>query len=178
VTDWSQIVKQHGPIVWRTANRLLDNEADAADCFQNTFVAALEFERKQRVRNWPGLLQQLATARALDRLRARYRESERQSSLPDAPIKDDCAVEPSATAEARELAERLRRALTTLQRRQAEVFCLACLDGLSYEQIADQMGVTVNNVGVLLTRARSGLRERLHNEKVISTSESSKREIP
>src|SRR5262249_50765402 len=31
MTDWSQVVQQHGPMVWRTAHRLLNNEADAAD---------------------------------------------------------------------------------------------------------------------------------------------------
>ena len=40
MTDWSQIVQEHGPLVWRTAYRLLNHEADAADCFQRTFVSA------------------------------------------------------------------------------------------------------------------------------------------
>jgi len=32
----------HGPLVWQTAWRLLGHEADAADCFQETFVSAME----------------------------------------------------------------------------------------------------------------------------------------
>jgi RNA polymerase sigma factor (sigma-70 family) len=51
--------------------------------------------------------------------------------------------------------------LADLDGPQAQVFCLACLEGFSYEQIAEELGVTVNHVGVLLHRARSSLQERL-----------------
>ncbi len=30
MTEWDRIVDEHGPLVWRTAVRLLGNEADAA----------------------------------------------------------------------------------------------------------------------------------------------------
>jgi DNA-directed RNA polymerase specialized sigma24 family protein len=38
------------------------------------------------------------------------------------------------------------------------VFCLHCLEGWSYQDVAGQLGVTVNAVGVLLHRARQRLR--------------------
>jgi RNA polymerase sigma-70 factor (ECF subfamily) len=69
--------------------------------------------------------------------------------------------DPSRIAEAAELGEHLRDALARLDARQAEVFCLACLEGFDYRQIAAQLGVTINHVGVLLNRAKSSLRERL-----------------
>jgi RNA polymerase sigma-70 factor (ECF subfamily) len=177
MTDWSQIVGQHGPIVWKTVYRLLDHEADAADCFQNAFVSALELSRKEAVRNWPGLLRRLATARALERLRQRYRESGRLSTLADRSTVDTKAVEPGRAAQASELAEDLRAALAELDTRQAEVFCLACLEGLSYRQIAGQLGVTVNHVGVLLSRGRSSLRERLRAHGPPATAERLDQEI-
>ena len=42
MTDWEHVVRTHGPLVWQTAWRLLGQEADAADCFQETFVSAME----------------------------------------------------------------------------------------------------------------------------------------
>ena len=161
MTDWSEVVQQHGPIVWRTVYRLLNNEADASDCFQDTFVSALKLSQAEAVRNWPGLLKRLATARALERLRQRYCEAARSARLAEDFRRPGKADEPSRLAEASELAEHLRRALTDLDARQAEVFCLACLEGLDYRQIAAHMAVTVNHVGVLLHRAKSRLRERL-----------------
>ena len=74
VIDWQGIVKKHGPLIWQTAYRLLGNHADAADCFQETFVSALQFSRRQRVRNFSALLAWLATARAIDRLRQRLHQ--------------------------------------------------------------------------------------------------------
>jgi hypothetical protein len=56
MTDWPQIVKQHGPMVWRTVRRLLRHDADAADCFQRTFVSALELSTSDVILNWAALL--------------------------------------------------------------------------------------------------------------------------
>lgn len=74
--DWQTIIEKHGPVVWQTAYRLLGNRADAADCFQETFVCALEFSRRQRIRNFSALLIRLATVRAIDQLRKRLHRSD------------------------------------------------------------------------------------------------------
>jgi RNA polymerase sigma-70 factor (ECF subfamily) len=169
MTDWPQIVEQHGPLVWRTAFRLLTNEPDAADCFQRTFVSALELERKEAIRNWPGLLRRLATIRALECLRQRRRDAS-QTTLPEAGAADTRTPDPVEAAERGELAEHLRGALAELDARQAQVFCLACLEGFSYAEVAEQLGVTENHVGVLLNRARTSLRERLQGHRPATTA--------
>lgn len=76
-----------------------------------------------------------------------------------------------------ELAEHLRKALSTLDPRQAQVFCLACLEELSYREIAEQLDVTVNHVGVLLSRARSSLQKRLRSQGSASAAERFEREV-
>jgi RNA polymerase sigma-70 factor (ECF subfamily) len=161
MTDWSQIVEEHGPIVWKTVRRLLGNEADAADCFQQTFVAAVEFVRQQPVRHWPAVLRRLATARALDQLRATIRDRRRHAALEDQLSTEKPGDDPLKAVEARELAERMRVALAAIDPRQAQVFCLTQLEGLSYEDVARELELTVNHVGVLLSRARATLKERL-----------------
>ncbi len=147
-------------MVWRTAHRLLSNEADASDCFQRAFVSALKVEQTKAVRNWPALLRRLVTARALERLRQRYREAARSEQLPEAAF-DRKTIGPLHAAEASELGQRLREELAGLDSQQAQVFCLACLEGCSYQEIAEELGITVNHVGVLLHRARSSLQEKL-----------------
>ena len=174
--DWSQLVQKHGPVVWRTVYRLLGNEADASDCFQNTFVSAVQLSRTQAVRNWPGLLRRMATTSALERLRRRYRESGRLTAFSDGSALDAIEVEPAQAAQDSEFAEDLRVALTRLDERQAHVFCLACVEDLSYREIAGQIGVTVNHVGVLLNRAKSRLRELLRPHGPVSGNERFERE--
>src|SRR5258708_5131257 len=163
MTDWSILVRQHGPLVWKTAYRLLNHDADASDCFQRTFVSALELSRTESIRNWPALLRHLAIARALERLRERERERNRLAPIPDEVPVDKKAVGPDRSAQASELASDLRIALVGIDERQAQVFCLACLEEASYGEIAGQLGVTVNHVGVLLNRAKASLRERLRS---------------
>jgi RNA polymerase sigma-70 factor (ECF subfamily) len=165
VVDWSQVVQQHGPLVWRTVYRLLRHDADAADCFQRTFLSALVLSRTQTIRNWPGLLQRLGTARALESLRQRLRQAQRLRPLLAEVAVSSATPGPDQSAAVRELGDQLREALAWLDARQAQVFCLACLDGLSYAEIADQLGLTVSHVGVLLNRARVGLRERLRGHE-------------
>lgn len=176
MTDWSQIVRQHGPLVWRTAHRLVANEADAADCFQRTFLAALELTRRQPVRNWPALLKRLATARAVECLRRRRRDADRRTAMPQDSVIDRKTPGPPQAAQADELAGRLREALADLDAQQAQVFCLACLEDLRYQEIADQLGVTVNHVGVLLHRARANLQERLRADGFAPAAKRPRRE--
>ncbi len=161
MTDWSEVVARHGPLVWQTVRRLVGNEADAADCFQRAFLSALEIAGREEVRNWPGLLRRLATARALECLRQRVRQRSQLALLTEESAVDHRGAGPAQAAQANELAEDLRHALAQLDERQAQVFCLACLEELDYQEIAAQLGLTVNHVGVLLSRARGQLRERL-----------------
>ena len=67
--DWDKLVEREGPFVWRTVWRILGNHADADEVFQETFVGALRYSQTRTVTHWRALLQRLATAHAIDRLR-------------------------------------------------------------------------------------------------------------
>jgi RNA polymerase sigma-70 factor, ECF subfamily len=161
--DWQVIVQEHGPLVWETAYRLLANHADAADCFQETFLTALEFSRRQDVRNLPGLLVRLATTRAIDRLRQRNRQHCRDAG-DDEQIAN--SVDPLDQVEAQDLAGQLREAIAALPAQEARVFCLRYLGELSYRQIARQLQIGISAVGVSLHRAKARLRETLAETNV------------
>lgn len=156
--DWQVIVQEYGPLVWQTAYRLLAHHADAADCFQETFLTALELSRRQEVRNLPGLLVRLATTRAIDRLRQNGRRR-RTDACNEEPI--DCNADPIDAIEAQDLADRLREAIAELPPHEAQVFCLRHLGQMSYRQIARELHVGVGAVGVSLHRAKARLRESL-----------------
>ena len=75
---------------------------------------------------------------------------------------EDAMVEPVDSRLSRECkAERLRRALAGLPKRDAQVFALRYVEELTYEQIAAEMDLSVNQVGVILHRARRRLRDIL-----------------
>ncbi len=157
--DWQTIVAECGPLVWRTAYRLLGNHADAADCFQETFLAALELSRRQPVRNMSGLLVRLATTRAIDRLRQISRRERGQAEGGDCDQTGGSG--PADQAQTRELVGQLRAAIGGLPPQEAKVFCLRYLSEMSYRQIAGQLGIGINVVGVSLYRAKAKLRDAL-----------------
>ena len=157
--DWQLIIEEHGSAVWQTAYRLLGNDADAADCFQETFISALKFCRRKQVRNFSALLSRLATARAIDQLRRRIRRSRSTTDNADWTAMQSTNPSPSQQAQHNELAEGLRISLSKLPRQEAQVFCLRYLNDMSYQQIANELGIKTNAAGVLLHRARAKLRE-------------------
>jgi RNA polymerase sigma-70 factor (ECF subfamily) len=159
VVDWQVIIEKHGPAVWQTSYRLLGNHADAADCFQETFISALEFCRRQRVRNFPALLTRLATARAIDQLRRRFRRSHSKTDPADWAALQSANPSPARQAQQKELTDRLRKSLCKLPTQEAQVFCLRYLNDMSYRQIGNELGIKANAAGVLLHRARTKLRE-------------------
>ena len=122
--------------------------------------AAVAFSRREVVESWGALLHRLATARAVDRLRQRQRRNTRQEMV-DFEFVGGGEAEPYQNAQAGELSERLRTALGRLPQRQAEVFALHALEGWKHDEIARQMQITCDAVGVLLHRARARLRELL-----------------
>ena len=156
MTAWDDIVSRHGRVVWETAWRMLGNHADALDCYQRSFLDAVEVARRETVRDWPALLRRLATARSLDLLRARYRHARRNEPLDDPSSVVSPEPGPEQRAEAAELLERLRAAVVELPDRQAEVFCLVALEGMSYRQVADRMNLSTSAVGRLSRRHCTG----------------------
>jgi RNA polymerase sigma-70 factor (ECF subfamily) len=160
VHDWQAIVKQHGPAVWQTAYRLLRNRSDAADCFQDTFLAAVEVARREPVRNIGGLLVRLASTRAIDRLRRQKRRDQRQTNLPDEPPAGVDA-DPLEQAQTSDLAAQLRQAIGDLPPQEARVFCLRYLNDMSYREISRELKIAPTVVGVSLYRARVKLRAAL-----------------
>lgn len=165
--DWDELIHREGTAVWRTAYRLVRNQADADECFQETFLAALELSNRQPVHNWPALLQRLATRRAIDRIRKRLRRR-RLEEFADLALAEAVQTDPSQPAQTAELTGALRWALAQIPTRQADVFCLHELEDWSYQQIADQLGITVNAVGVILHRTRQKLQELLKMQSRLS----------
>jgi len=119
------------------------------------------------VRNWPALLQRLATSRAIDRVRKRLRRKRREEIV-DFELTKAVQANPSQHAETSELTSALRWALAQLPARQAEVFWLYELGDWSYQQIADELGISVNAVGVMLHRTRQKLQELLKMQNRLS----------
>jgi RNA polymerase sigma-70 factor, ECF subfamily len=164
VVDWGSIVAQHGPVVLRTAFRLLANHADALDCYQDTFIAAWRFAEHGEVASWAPFLVSVATHRAIQRLRQRAGARKRLLKMDCSSQVRDYETCPVQAAQARELLDRVRQRLSLLPKKHAEVIWLNGVEGLTHRQISAHLQITPNEVGVLLHRARSRLRAALASD--------------
>ncbi len=168
MVNWDKIRQTHTSMVWNTVIRILKHEDDALDCCQDVFAEAMERGQRSHVADWGAFLRWLATRRAIDKLRRRNRIFTTSGNIELIPD-----VESSAEQKASfdELVEIVRSELACLPNRQAEAFWLVCVEGCTYEEVAQQMQVQGNAVGVLVHRARQHMRSKLKDLNPIQNNE-------
>ena len=151
---FEELYRGHRADVYRAALRELGNAHDAEDVTQAAFVdayrAVLRGTRPQSPRAW--LLAISENVR-----RRRFRTAQRR---PREQLVDDADFPPAAELPY-EQSQALAEALAALPAEQRRVFVLRELVGLSYDEIADEVGSTVASIQMLLFRARRSLREQL-----------------
>jgi len=159
VANWQEIVREHGPLAYRVAWRILGHNQDCEDVLQDAFIEAYQFFAAGKVQHPKAFLCRLVTFRALDALRRRKTHVEL-----DAARLVDCSTGPSELAIRREEELRIRSMVADLPSRQAAVFCLSYFEGFSADEIALSLEITTNAVGLALHKARSKLQERMLQE--------------
>ena len=165
----AECVERHSPGVYRVALRLLGNEAEAEDIVQETFLSAFKaidtFEGRSSLATW---LYRIAHNAALMRLR---RAQPDQVSVDDedvfgegmiipSQLHDWCCL-PEQDIESSEARAELEQAIRDLPEKLRVVFVMRELEGLSTEETAEVLGVSIDVVKVRLHRARLQLRDRL-----------------
>ncbi|HUQ22110.1 MAG TPA: sigma-70 family RNA polymerase sigma factor [Gaiellaceae bacterium] len=159
--DFERLYAGHRSDVFRAALRELGNVHDAEDVTQAAFVdayrAVLRGSRPEAPRAWLLAIAENVRRRRFRTARRRPREE---------PLDPEAAsgAEPSIGQ-----ANALRNALAALPSQQRDVFLLREIAGLSYDEIADDLGSTVGAVQMLLFRARQTLRAELEPPAVRSS---------
>ena len=141
-------------MVWSSVYRILNDHADALDCYQEVFFEAYRQTGGRSVDDWPSLLKWLSVRRAIDGLRRRKRQDAVGRTSGDAL--DFVAGRDDVTdaVQLQELMDRLTSELANIPDRQAEAFWLRCVERLTYAEIARQMESDTSEIGVLIHRAR------------------------
>lgn len=154
--------------IYNLALRLLRDQAEAEDLTQEAFVAAFEqigsFRGESAFSTW---LYRIAVRRALNQIRDLGRRPlAHASSIDDppdgAPSLDiaDASPGPDVIHENRETRAVLERGLLALSADFRVVLVLREMQGLSYEEIAEMLGVEAGTVKSRLHRARLALAEQ------------------
>lgn len=163
-------IEQHSPQVYRLALRLMQNEADAEDVMQETFLSAFQaidnFEGRSTISTW---LFRIAYNAAMSRLRRPVLsdtsvddtlDSSEEGALLPTQFFDWCCL-PEEDFRMAEVQSQLEQAMRQLSPTLRSVFVLRELEGLSVQEAADALDVSQDVVKTRLHRARLFLREQL-----------------
>jgi RNA polymerase sigma factor (sigma-70 family) len=151
---FERLYRRHVADVYHYALAVLRNPADAEDVTQTTFLNALRaYDRGER----PKAAQNWLIAIAHNVCRQRFRQSLRR---PHEVSFDDDLADRIADEDAPN-ADDIRRALGQLAFNQRAALVMRELEGRSYAEIAEILGVSSGAVETLLFRARRALREQL-----------------
>jgi len=147
--------------VWKKAYKLLGNDADAAECFQQTFLDAQRKTKTKYTRDYPALLDNLATLKAVEILRKRTQQEKIKNGKTVLDESFDKNQGPPQQVQRIELAAALRDALGKIPEKEAQIFVLSNFNDVSYRQIAKLLNMNKPAVGTLLHRAREKIKKNI-----------------
>jgi len=169
VRAFEELVSKYDRQIFRIAQHITQNREDAQDVVQDAFLKAYEkldqFQGNSKFYTW---LVRIAVNESLMRLRKR-RTGKMVSIDDDIETEEgsvprdlaDWSPNPEQNYSQSELAEILRKTIQGLPQGFRVVFVLRDVEGLSTEETAETLGLSIPAVKSRLLRARLQLRERL-----------------
>ena len=152
------LVNLHSKSVLNTALRIVGNRQCAQDIHQEVFLAILRrWHKYNGVINWPAYLYRTTVRKAMEFIKRVRPEVTLEHQYEWSVARED-TLEP---LRAHELRQELLKRLSKLPRRQADVFVLSRIEGLSERHIAEILGCSRETVKTHLHRALKRLRNEL-----------------
>ena len=147
------------PRLQRVALRLLGNAEDAEDMVQEVYMKLWnKRDALPDVQEVEAYCVTLTKNMCIDRLRMAEVEKEDVDEVPTMLAATD---DVEAQVERRDVVEQVQQIIETLPEHQQQVITLRDMEDCSFEEIAEQTGLTAVNIRMLLSRARKTIRERL-----------------
>ena len=146
--------------LFRFALRMLGNEDEAKDVVQEVFTRVWKKqEAMDEVRNWEAWCMRIAHNLSVDRIRLNNRHHA-------VPLSDGLnmlhdTLSPHDRTELAESMKQVAEIMATLPPKQRQVIHLRDVEGYSYKEICEVLGLDMSQVKVYLFRARNALREKL-----------------
>jgi len=162
-----RLLELSSPRIYRLALRVVGDPDEADDVVQETYIRAWgQIEELRDPAAAMGWLSRIARNAARDRLRwwkRRRRESFDEAGAPLAHLVAlaDRAPLPDEALASAEAGAAVTRAVAALPDKHRVVLLLREADGMTYEEIAESLGIAIGTVESRLHRARAALARRL-----------------
>jgi RNA polymerase sigma-70 factor (ECF subfamily) len=163
---FNQLVLLYQSMAYNIAYRILSDPDAAADATQDAFISAFKAMRKFRGGSFKAWILRIVTNACYDQLRSKKR---RPSESLDALDIDqdhigfmrDKSERPDEYVQRQQLNRAIQSSIESLPVEQRAVVVLSDVQGLSYQEIAEVLDLSLGTVKSRLSRARAKLRDYL-----------------
>jgi len=165
---YDELVRTYNASIFHVAYRMLGDTAEASDVVQEIFIKVFRniggFKGEAALKTW---IFRIALSEILNRLRwwkSRHRSS--TVSLDDQPnghehYVPDSGPSPEEMLESKEREVAIQEALAKLSSEHRSIIVLRDIEGFSYTEIADVLGISLGTVKSRLARGREDLKKSL-----------------
>ena len=159
---WGDLYQQYASAIFRFCRRALPTREDAEDATMEVFMKVHEkLGQYDATRPFTAWLYRVAANHCWDLLRRRkIRQDKETEEVDDLPLEHPDPSQLDRLIEQR-TGEEVRKALDKLGPRARMALVMRYYSDMSYDEIADELGVRRAFVGVVLLRARHELRHAL-----------------
>src|SRR6202171_1507439 len=159
---WGELYREYAPAIFRFCRRALPTREDAEDATMEIFMKLRDkLIQYDQTRSFSAWLYKVAANPFWDLLRRRKsRQDKETEDLENVPLEHPDPNQLETLIE-RRTSEEVRRALAKLGSRARMALVMRYYSDMSYDEIADALGVRRAFVGVVLLRARHELRQAL-----------------
>jgi RNA polymerase sigma factor (sigma-70 family) len=159
---WGELYREFAPAIFRFCRRALPTREDAEDATMEVFTKLRDkLGQYDPTRSFTAWLYKVAANHCWDTLRRRkVRQDKETEDVDSVPLEHPDANQLEKLIEKRSN-EEVRKALDKLGNRARLALVMRYYSDMSYDEIADALGVRRTFVGVVLLRARHELRQAL-----------------
>ncbi len=163
IQDFKSLMTPLQNKLYRFSLRIVGNTAEAEDVVQEVLIKMWKKRTElSAYKNLEAWCMTLTRNLSIDKLRSKHR---RTSELQDGLQVVDKSVTPFQHAAYQDTLERVRRLMAELPEKQRMVMQLRDIEGMTYQEIAEALSISMEQVKVNLFRARKQIRAKLINSE-------------
>jgi RNA polymerase sigma-70 factor (ECF subfamily) len=166
---WGDLYREYGPAIFRFCRRAMPTREDAEDATMEIFIKLRDkLTQYDQSRSFTAWLYKVSANHCWDMLRRRkVRQDKETDDVETVPIEHPDPNQLERLIEERSN-EEVRKALGKVGTRARMALVMRYYSDMSYDEIADALGVRRAFVGVVLLRARHELRQALGENSVLA----------
>jgi RNA polymerase sigma factor (sigma-70 family) len=166
---WGELYREYAPAIFRFCRRALPTREDAEDATMEVFMKLRgKLNQYDATRSFSAWLYRVAANHCWDQLRRRkIRQDKETEDVENVPLEHPDPNQLDKLIEQRS-SEEVRKALGKLGARARMALVMRYYSDMSYDEIADELGVRRAFVGVVLLRARHELRQALESSSALA----------